>query len=196
MAFVEQELAGDEAERCGLEDEGLNSCGESVEVTGAIAALVLTPFASFDAGESDMRCVGARLGLEAAGSSSADDALLEREKLGCGLDDEVKDAGALEEAEAGEVDWELGGVQRCEAGQQAIMLRGSGGAEELEGDVPGVGFGPAQMGRGGTQTGGEPGEFRDGGVCQRNGEEEAHGGKIATQRVGKSTSQLTQFAVG
>jgi hypothetical protein len=167
MALIEKELAGGEAREAGL---GGKVRGEGAEIAGA--------FAAFSAGESDVGMVGTVFGLETAGNGGGHDALLEREKRGCGLDAEVEDARARKDARRGELDGELRAGELGEMGEQAGILLGGGGAEKLEGDVPGHGCGPMEARRVRAQTGSEAGEPGVEGFVEREGEEETHGGSV------------------
>lgn len=161
MALVEQELAGGEAGKairaCALVRR-FDFCGESAQAVRAALP--------FPAGQRDVGTVRARFGLEAAGRGGGNDALLEREESRRGLDAEVKDSCALEDAEAGEVDGHGRGAQSGEARDQAVILVGGGCAEELEGDVPRFRRGPAQIGSRCAQALGEPGELSGDGLGQ------------------------------
>lgn len=162
MAFVEQELAGGEGPETGWAGE---ASGEGAQIRGA----------AFGAAERDVGMVGAGFLLEAAEGCRGDDALLEHEEWGCGLDAEVEDAGALEESEADGLDCHGRAFQRSQMRDEAFVLIGLGAAEELKSDVPRIGGRPAQIGRHGAQARGETGERGGDGVRQGNRQEEAHG---------------------
>jgi hypothetical protein len=76
--------------------------------------------------------------------------------LGGGIDCGVEDSCAVKDAEFAEVDGNGREAELGEAGDEAEVLFGSGVAEELESDVPGIGLGPAEVG-GWAQTGDQAG---------------------------------------
>jgi hypothetical protein len=175
MALEEEELAGFEAWEPNFYGE---VCGEGAEIATAVAAL--------GAGEGDVGMVETVFELKAAGGGGSRDALLEREEGRRGLDAQVEDASAEEDAGRGRLDGNRWAVECGEMGDEAGVLVGGGGTEELEGDVPGVGRGPAEIGRISSQTCSETGEPGEEGFVERESEKETHGGSVsrtASQRV-------------
>jgi hypothetical protein len=182
MALEEKELAGGKAREPGFRREVR---GEGAEIARAVAA--------FAAGQGDVGMVGAVFCLEAAGGSGGDDALLEREERGCGLDAEVQNACAREDSRRGEQDGNGRALKPGELVDDTRVLLGSGGAEELKGNVPGFGRGPAKARRASSKAGGKAGEPGEEGFVERQGEEEAHGGSVC--KGGESAgSRVSRFA--
>jgi hypothetical protein len=168
MTFVEQELVCREAGQIAFHGK---TCAESNQAAGA----------AFGAGQGDVGMVRAGFGFEAAGCNRGHNALLECEKQGRGFNAQMKDAGALKDAEAGETNGDGRSVQFREPGGNAIVFLRRGVAEELEGDVPGFGRRPAKIGRGCAQAGDEPRKPGGYGLSQRKGKEEAHGVKCRAE---------------
>jgi len=113
MAFVKQELAGGEGGKTALAGKAR---GEGVQVARA----------ALGAGEGDVGVVRTRFRFEAAGGGFGDDTLLELEELRRGLDAEVKNGGAIEEARLGEPDEEGRRTKTGEARDEALVLRRRG----------------------------------------------------------------------
>ena len=143
--FVEEEFLGGEAgaERSAGLVDGLLERGEG---PGSGAA--------FRTGEGDVRAVRARFRDEAAIQHGGGYKLLEGEQLGSERDAGPKDAGALEEAEAVDADGNARGADGLEILEDARGLLFVDLTEELQGDMPAFGGGPAQGRTRGDRTGG------------------------------------------
>lgn len=123
-ALIEEKLRRGEASEHG----GSTKTGtEREEIAGA----------AFAAGERDVRPVWARFVDEAAGGGGAGDALLESEQLGGGGYTSAEDSGAVKEAQTINEQGDRRKTEFAETIGNADELHGSGGAEELKGDVPG-----------------------------------------------------------
>jgi len=161
-AFVEKEFLGREGVKGG---GGAGTGLESADSVGSAAV----------AGKSDVGVVGAGFRDEAAGGGGGNNALLEGDERGSEMDAGKEDAGAVKEAEGFELNGDGRGREGAKAGEDAVVLRGGGGAEELEGDVPGFGRGPAEVVVGALEARADGGELIADGRRERDGEEQAHG---------------------
>ena len=142
MALVEEELGGRKAGKDGLVVDSL------LEGLERLAAAL-----TFGAGEGDVGMEGTGLGDESAGSGSGHDASGERDEFGSGGYITEEDAGTVENSQLSEMDGDGGGVHLGEMRDEALVLFRTGVAQELEGDVPGGGFCPAEA----VVFGSEPG---------------------------------------
>ena len=171
VALVEQELGRDEAGEGGLAVDFLL---QGLERVRAGPALTL----AFDAGEGDVGMEGTGLGDEAAKGRGRDDALSEGDEFRGDGDTGKEDAGAVEEAKLLKTDGDGQGMHFGEARDKAAVLLRGGVAEELEGDVPGLGGRPAQAIVARPEPGNDGREFGEDGGRERNADEEAHMGIV------------------
>lgn len=130
-------------------------------------------------GERDVGMVRAALRLESAGGDGGADLLLQAAELRGEFDAGNQDSGAGEDRERQQADGERRGVELAEAGDEGLVLRGSGGAEEGEGDMPGFRSGPAEPIVLAAEARGGRGEFRKGRGGQGDAKEETHGGSLS-----------------
>src|ERR1039457_6524711 len=133
MAFVEKELPGDKPGEAWL---ALNPGFQFAERLAA--ALALAPC------ERDVRVEGTRLGHEAAKSCRCRDTLLDRKQLGSESDAGKEDSGAVEAAQRLQPHGNGRRTHFAQPRHQARVLFRAGIAQELQGDVPRFGRGPAQ----------------------------------------------------
>jgi len=165
MALVEEELPGEKSRKGRLVGD--------VRLEGAKFA---GPAPALGPCKGNVGMEGPGVGLEAAGGGRGDKALLQVEELRSDLDAHVKNSRAIEDAQAGELDGEGREAEWGETGDEAVVLRLSGVAKELQRDVPGLGRRPAETGCGGAQPRGELSELGADGFGEWNAEEKAHGG--------------------
>jgi hypothetical protein len=163
VALVEEKLGGCETGEGGL---ALDPLLEGAERLGA----ALAP----GAGEGDVGMEGADLGFESAVGCGGGYAGGEGDEGGGGVDIGEEDAGAIEEAEVGEMDGDGRGVDLREAFDEADVLLISGVAEKLKGDVPGFGRHPSEVVAVRSEPGYDCGGFRDGRGGERDSYEQTH----------------------
>src|ERR1039458_8440354 len=133
MAFVEKEFSGDKPGEGWL---ALNPGSQFAERLAA--ALALAPC------ERDVRMEGARLGHEAAKSCRCRDTLFEGEQLGSESNAGKEYPGAIEAAQSLKPHGNGRRTHFAQPRNQALVFLRAGIAQELQGDVPRFGRGPAQ----------------------------------------------------
>lgn len=167
MALVEEKFRGGKAGELGT---GAGGGLEAAQVAGAVWA--------FRAREGDVGMEGAGFGLESAGGGGGHDELLKGDERRSEIDFSVEDAGAVKDAEFGQVDGDGWGAELGEVDDEAVVLLRRGVAEELQRDVPGLRRGPAELGGPVAEPVCEPGQLGQDRAGQWKGKEEAHVGLV------------------
>lgn len=165
--FEEQELVGGEGGG-GILPGAAEGLFQWREGAGAGAA--------FGAGEGDVRVVRAIFGEESAGACGGGDLLLQGEEFGRENDAGMEDADAIEEVEAFEPDGDGNGADCAKVRDDAGGLVVGSLSEKLEGDVPALFGGPAEIVTGMRSEAIAKGTEGCSGVFgQRDGDEQPHG---------------------
>ena len=105
--------------------------------------------------------VGPRLGGEAAWGGCGDDGLLENDERRRRFDVGEEDSCVVEETGGLKANGYVRVMNFAEPWNDAVVLLLVGAAEELQGNVPGFGGGPAELVIFGMEAVGESGEFAE-----------------------------------
>jgi hypothetical protein len=121
--------------------------------------------------------IGAVLGKKAAERGGSDDVPLKGGEFLGGADAREENSGAVKEVDSIDADWDRRPLQLTEACMEALVLIVTCTAQELQGDMPGFGWRPAQLIVFGTQTGDDSFKLSNERICQRKSDEETHESK-------------------